>query len=104
MAARIFEFWIRRPLVLTHSPVSSAWRSVQIAKTLRNASSEPSTISTLTRRRRPRLIGVMVYVTYETGGNSPHHGDYGRRAEQRRFLCRSDGLAPGEEDRQPGQP
>ena len=47
---------------LTQSSVLSAWRSVQIAKTLRKASSEPSTIRALTRRRRPRLIGGMVYV------------------------------------------
>src|SRR3954465_13786071 len=101
MAARIFEFWIRRPLVLTHSSVSSAWRSVQIAKTLRKASSEPSTISTLTRRRRPRLIGVMLYVAHEAGGDSPHHRDHRRRAEQRRLLRGGHGLAAGEEDGQP---
>ena len=46
----------QRPLVLTQSSVFSAWRSIQIAKTLRKASTEPSTTRALTVRRRPRLI------------------------------------------------
>src|SRR5262245_23743561 len=45
-----------RPLVSTQSSVLSAWRSVQIAKTLRKASTEPSTTRAFTRRRRDRLI------------------------------------------------
>ena len=41
-AVRIVELWSSLPLVLTQSPVFSAWRSIQIAKTLRKARTEPS--------------------------------------------------------------
>ena len=51
-AARIVWLRIRWPEVLTHSPVSRAWRSTQIAKTLRKASSAPSARRALTVLRR----------------------------------------------------
>ena len=43
-------------LVVTQSSVLSAWRSTQIAKTLMKASTEPTTTSAFTVRRRPRLM------------------------------------------------
>ena len=46
----------QRPLVWTQSSVLSAWRSIQIAKTLRKARMEPRTTRALTVRLRPRLI------------------------------------------------
>jgi hypothetical protein len=42
----------------------SAWRSIQIAKTLRKASTEPRMTRPLTVRRRPRLMAGMLYVAY----------------------------------------
>ena len=54
---RIVSFFSSRPLVWTQSSVLSAWRSVQIAKTLRKARTEPRITSPLTTRRRPRLMG-----------------------------------------------
>ena len=97
-------FWSSRPLVETQSSVLSAWRSIQIAKTLRKARTEPRTTSPLTVRRRPRLIAGMVYVSHEARGHPPHHRDHRERSAQRRLLRRGAGLAAGQENRQPGQP
>src|ERR1700761_715864 len=94
-AARMVWFWISRPEVLTHSSVFSAWRSVQIAKTLRKARSEPSAISPLTVRRRQGFIGRMVYVSHEAGGDPPHHCNNRGRAAERRLLRGRDGAAAG---------
>jgi hypothetical protein len=60
IAVRIVWLRIRWPEVLTHSPVSRAWRSTQIAKTLRKASSAPSARRALTVLRRQGFIEGMV--------------------------------------------
>src|ERR1700755_1323572 len=102
-AVRIVLFWIRCPEVLTHSPVSRACRSTQIAKTARKARRDPSTISPLTVLRRQGFTRRMGYVGDEARGPPPHHRDHRERSAQRRFLRRRDGAAAGEENGQPGQ-
>src|ERR1700760_1904384 len=103
-AARMVEFWISLPEVLTHSSVLRAWRSVQIAKTLRKARREPRTINPLTVLRRQGFIELMLYVGHEARGHSPHHCNNRERAAERRLLRGRAGAAPGEENREPGQP